>query len=346
KDDLVAGAVEAASRGAADDGLREALDGLEAARAVRAAAAAAAAGRPPAELIAALARWGCTPEVIEAPQGYVTHLPLQLAAASDLLPLAETARDRALLVGHLVYGQVELARTYRRRPVPSGAPAPPDPDAAVGALPAAIRSGDLPAVRSHLAAALAKPRLVQEAGRALLRCALEASGPLSHRFTLAEAAHRLASSMDRPTAGAVLEAAALSIAHGYEGPKRLASLRDLPLPRPGSPDFAGRLLVGITSGNREEAHAALRGFFEEGASPRHVAVAFMAGAGHFDSRDLHSDHPFIVLHGAWRAVLDGSFAGDAVPLFVELANRLCGAPNDHELIEQVEEAEREARQGA
>jgi hypothetical protein len=251
-----------------------------------------------------------------------------------------------MLAGHLAYGQVELAKRYTWQHAPPASSPTPPAEGAAEALGAAVKARDLAGVRAALSAGKGRPRFVEEAGRTLLRCGLEAAGPLAHRFTLAEAARRLAAQLDPAGSAAALEAAALSIAHGYPGARAVAGLRDLPQPRPGSTDYAGRLLVGVTANRRPEAHAALRGFFEVGTSPRQVALAFIASAGHFDTNDLHTDHPFMVLQAAWRAVSDGFFASDALPLFVELANRLCEAEMDHELIQQVEESLDHARDTA
>lgn len=346
KDSLVAEAVASPTQGATAETLMDAVRERDATAAVGAAVSLVRSGQRVDDIVGLMTRWACRPAIIEAPAGYVTHLPLQLAAAHALMDVAQTPAESALLVGHLVYGQVELERTYRMREVPPPEPWAGDPEGAAGELSRAVRAGDLAGVRAAIGAGGARPRFMQEAGRALVRAGLDAEGPLSHRFTLAEAARRLAATRDSPGAAATLEAAALSIAYGYRGPKRIAGLRDLPLPRPGSSDYAGRLLVGVTSNRRAEAHAALRGFFETGASPRMVALAFIAAAAHFDASDLRSDHPFIVLQSAWRAVQDGFMAADAGPLFVELANRLCDAPMDHELIEAVEDAEEAARKNA
>lgn len=347
KDSLVAEAVASPLSGATAQSLDSALEEGDAVSAVGAAVSLVGSGHRVDDIIGLLTRWACRAAVVEAPAGYVTHLPLQLASAQAMRGVAQTPEERALLVGHLVYGQVELARTYRMRPVPAPEPAGAGaPEEAARALTAAVRDGDLGGVRAAMAALSTRPRFVEDAGRALLKCGLAAEGPLSHRFTLAEAARQLAGARDVPGAAMALEAAALSIANGYRGPKRIAGLRELPLPRPGSTDYAGRLLVGVSSNRRSEAHAALRGFFENGTSPRQVALAFASAAGHFDASELHSDHPFIVLQSAWRSLKDGFFAADAVPLFVELSNRLCDAPMDHELIAAVEEAGEAARKNA
>ena len=194
------------------------------------------------------------------------------------------------------------------------------------------------AIHGLLAQAAPSGRSLDAAARTLARCALEADGGISHRFTLAGAAWRTARTLHPAVGRAVLHHAALSIAHGYVGPRRLLELRDLPHPHPGGSDYPGRLLVGLASGNLAEAHAALRGLFESGASPRAAALPFVDAASQLDAHNLHTDHGFILTQAAWRLLSDGSLAGEAVPLLAELAARIAKAPKDHELIALVEDA--------
>ncbi len=331
-----------AAMGEVERALADALDHSDVPKAVDAAIELHRLSGESSFVVNLFAKWAARPEVIDKPAGYVSHLPLQVDAAMNLLRHATEVEDQDLLLGHLAYCQVELSRRYTTHRV-SPEPTPAlEPGEALSAFGSAVREGRLGALRGLIAASSPHGRSLEEPGRVLMRCALEASEGLSHRFTLADAARRIARQLHPAVGRAMLHHAALSVAHGYKGPRRLLELRDLPHPNPGGADYAGRLLVGITSGNLPEAHAALRGFFEAGTSPRTVAISFLDAASHLDVRRLTSDHGLILTQAAWRAIADGSFAGDAVPLLSELASKLAKAPKDHDLVQRVEEAWLEA----
>ncbi len=344
----VAGARAAGGRprgiGEVERALAGALDDRDVGAAVDAAVELHRQSRDGAFVIELFGKWAGTPEVIERPAGYVSHLPLQIDAALNLLKVTDSTDEVDLLLGHLAYCQVELSRRYTTRRIASSRGEHPDQGEALAALRLAVHGRRLEELDALMVAASPTGRKLDEPARVLLRCALEAEGGLSHRFTLASAAWRTARMLHPAVGRALLHHAALSIANGYEGPRKLAELRDLPHPNPGGQDYAGRLLVGLASGNLAEAHAALRGLFESGASPRTAVAPFMDAASQLDAHHLHTDHGFILTQAAWRALADGSLAGDAVPLLAELATRIAKAPKDHDLIARVEEAsERAAR---
>jgi len=326
------------SLGEAERGLAGALDRSDVEGAIESALQLHRHGRDAGFVLSCFAKWAARPVVVDKPAGYVSHLLLQTAAAWDLLKYGADSADEELLTAHLAYCQIELARSYTLRPVESAADRLDDPAEALLALRQAVHDRDLPGLGPLIDAAWRRPQAVEEVGRVLMKCAVEEKGGLSHRFTLADAARRIARRVHPAIARAVLHHAALSIANGYPGAKRLLEARDLPHAHPGGSDFAGRLLVGITSNNLAEAHAALRGLFESGTSPRQVAVAVLEAASHIDSKPMRSDHPFIISQAAWRAIADGFFAGEALPLLAELAVVLAAAPKDHDTIQQVEEA--------
>jgi hypothetical protein len=332
------------SMGEVERRLADALDERSVPRAVEAAVALHRLGREASFVVNLFAKWAARPEVIEKPEGYVTHLPLQIDAALNLLHYTRDEEEADLLLGHLAFCQIELARRYRTRRIaaePSGDLAK---GGALAALRTAIQGQRLAELHGLVAAASTGAGSVEDTGRVVMRCALEASEGLGHRFTLADAARRIARELHPAVGRAILLNAALSVAHGYSGPRRLLELRDLPHATPGGRDYSGRLLVGITSGNLAEAHAALRGSFESGTAPRTIALSFLDAASHLDTHKLHTDHGFILTQAAWRAIADGSFAEAAVPLLADLAARLCKEPKDHELIQRVEDAWQDAPQ--
>lgn len=323
--------------GEAERALADALDARDVGAAVAAAVELHHLSGDGAFVIELFAKWAARPEVIDAPAGYVSHLPLQIDAALNLLPAARGSEEVDLLLGHLAFCQLELAKRYTTHRVSSEPARAMDAGEALGDLRKAIQGGRLPELRRLIAACGPRGLTLDEPARVIMRCALEAEGGLSHAFTLAGAAARTAKLLHPAVGRALLHHAALSIAHGYRGPRRLLELRDLPHPNPGGRDYPGRLLVGLASGNIAEAHAALRGLFEAGTSPRTATVPFLDAASQLDATHLHTDHAFIVTQAAWRAIADGSFAGDALPLLAELATRIANAPKDHELIALVEE---------
>jgi hypothetical protein len=332
------------SMGEVERHLSEALDLRDVPRAVEAAIALHRLGREASFVVNLFAKWAARPEVIEKPAGYVTHLPLQIDAALNLLRHLRDEEEVDLLLGHLAFCQIELARRYQSRRVaadPSPALSTAD---ALSALGTAIHERRLGPLHGLIAAASTGGGSVEDTGRVVMRCALESAEGLGHRFTLADAARRIARKLHPAVGRAMLHTAALSVAHGYNGPRRLLELRDLPHATPGGRDYSGRLLVGIASGNLAEAHAALRGSFESGTPPRSIALSFLDAASHLDTHKLHTDHGFILTQAAWRAIADGSFAGEAVPLLADLAVKLCKAPKDHELIQRVEDAWQDAPQ--
>ena len=333
-----ASAATSASMGEAERALAEALDRGDVARAVDASIELHRLSGESTFVVNLFAKWSARPEVILKPAGYVTHLPLQVAAALNLLQYVSGEQEADLLLGHLAFAQVELSRRYRTRRVEPRKVGEESPSEALAAFKGAVQSGDLGALGPLIARASKGPQGLEETGRALQRLALEEEGGLGHRFVLADAARRLARQLHPAVGRAVLHNAALSIANGYKGPKKLLDVRDLPHPQPGGRDYAGRLLVGLTSGNLAEAHAGLRGLFESGTSARQAALAFLDASAQTDTAHLTSDHPFILTQAAWRAIADGSFAGEAVPLLAELAAKLALAPKGFELIQAVEEA--------
>jgi hypothetical protein len=326
------------SLGEAERALAKALDELDGPRAIESAILLHRLSLDPGFVLSCFAKWACRPLVVVRPAGYVSHHPLQIAAAWELLKYLEAAPDTDLLLAHLAFCQTELSRRYVTDRIESAAQRREDPAQALLALRQAVLERDTAAVGPLIDAAWTRPQAIDEVGRVLMRCAVEDKGGLGHRFTLADAARRIARRVHPAIARATLHHAALSIAHGYPGAKRVMDVRDLPHPHPGGSDFAGRLLVGISSGNLPEAHAALRGLFEGGASARQIAVAVLDAASHIDSKPMRSNHPLILTQGAWRAISDGFYAGEAVPLLAELAVALAAAPKDHELIQLVEEA--------
>jgi hypothetical protein len=328
--------------GEVERALAEALDGRDVGAAVEAAVELHRQSRDGAFVIELFGKWAGRPEVIERPAGYVSHLPLQIDAALNLLNVTESEAEVDLLLGHLAYCQIELTRRYTTRRISPRRAEPKDQGEALAELRAAVHGRKLEDLDALIVAASPRGRQLDEPARVLMRCALESEGGLSHRFTLAGAAWRTARLLHPAVGRALLHHAALSIANGYEGPRKLAELRDLPHPNPGGQDYPGRLLIGLASGNLAEAHAALRGLFESGASPRTAVLPFMDAASQLDAHHLHTDHGFILTQAAWRALADGSFAGEAVPLLAELATRIAKAPKDHDLIARVEEASESA----
>lgn len=334
------------SMGEAERFLAEALDRGDLPRAVDAAIELHRLSGESSFVVNLFAKWFARPEVILKPEGYVTHLPLQVCAALNLLRYLPEEHETDLLLGHLAFAQIELARAYRTRRVEMGKVADLSPASALAALPSAMHAQELSVLGPLIARASQGPAGLEATGRALQRIALQEAGGLGHRFVLADAARRLARQLHPAVGRAVLVNAALSIAHGYRGPKRLLGVHDLPHPQPGGRDYAGRLLVGLTSGKLAEAHAGLRGLFEAGIPARQVAVAFLDAAAQTDTAKLTSNHPFILTQAAWRAIEDGSFDGEPAPLLAELAAKLVEAPKGSSLIQAVEEAWANAPQGA
>jgi hypothetical protein len=326
------------SLGELERALFEALDGGEAARAAETAVHLHHASGDAPFVVEAFARWAGRSEVIEKPEGYVSHLPLQIDAARRLLEVAAQGEETDLLLAHLAYCQSTLSSGYQTRRVARGPTPALDAGDAMLRLRDAVHGGRVEELPGLLAAAAPRGAALDGAARVLMRCALEEQGGLSHRFTLAGAAWRSARLLQPPVGRALLAHAAVSIAHGYRGPRRLLEARDLPHPNPGGRDYAGRLLLGLASGNVPEAHAALRGLFEAGTSPRAAALPFLDAASQLDAHHLHTDHAFIITQAAWRALADGSFAAEALPLLAELAARIAKAPKDHTLIALVEDA--------
>lgn len=106
-----------ASAAGAEQRLGGALDQGDTRGAIAAALALHRLSPQGAHVLEAFASWGARPEVIVEPVGYVTHLPLQTAAALDLWARLESPEDFELLLAHLAYCQVELAKKYKTRPV-------------------------------------------------------------------------------------------------------------------------------------------------------------------------------------------------------------------------------------